>query len=73
MAKRYRVIVTRDTTESTVVDVEASSPEEANTKALAEARDYPGRFDWTPDDGVAGDPYLGDPDGVEEVSDAGDA
>ena len=31
---RYRVIITRDVTESTRVDVEAETPEQAETRAL---------------------------------------
>lgn len=59
---RYFVTITRDTTESTRVDVEASSPEEARRLALDEANSDPNAFDWVQDDAFGGDPYLADPD-----------
>ena len=57
---KYTVIVTSDATVSTVVDVEASSPAEARQKALDDACDNPGHFDWRLDDGNNIAPYLGD-------------
>lgn len=59
---KFFVTVTRDTTESTIVDVEAPTKHEAIAKALAEARDNPGAFDWEADECVAGEPYIGDED-----------
>ena len=47
MLKTYEVIVTRDTTESTVVQVRAASPEVAEELALAEAKG--GSYIWEPD------------------------
>lgn len=60
MSKRYQVIVTRDATCSTIVDVKARSRRDALDRALGEARLYPNRFDWTLDDGSLDEPYLGD-------------
>lgn len=61
---KYNVLVTRDCTESTTVDVEADDPEEAKEKALNEALYRGHLFDWTPDDGSGGGdtPYLADED-----------
>jgi hypothetical protein len=59
---KFNVLVTRDTTESTVVDVEADDAEQAKENALHEARLSPENFDWTPDDCMGGEPYLADPD-----------
>lgn len=56
----YHVIVTRDATASSYVDVRARSRQEALDKALAEAQGFPDRFDWTLDDGSLDTPYLGD-------------
>jgi surface antigen len=47
---KYSVLVTRDITESTDVLVEAKSVEEAETIALAKARDDVS-LEWTIDDG----------------------
>ena len=59
--KRYSVIITRDTTESTTVDVEAEDKEAAAEKALDEAMMHPERFDWVLNEGNSpADPYLGD-------------
>ena len=63
---KFNVTVTRDTTESTVVDVEADDIEHAKALALAEAHDEPGKFTWVEDDCVAGEPYLADPDNCVE-------
>jgi hypothetical protein len=69
--KRYRLLVTRNCTESTVVDVSALDKQSAQDKALAEAQSFPERFTWTLDDGSGGCdlPYLGDDslDAVEEI------
>lgn len=61
MAK-FNVLVTRDCTESTIVDVEADSPEEARELALEEARNAAANFDWTRDECSEDAPYLADPD-----------
>ncbi|WP_096701342.1 hypothetical protein [Magnetospirillum sp. 15-1] len=63
---RYRVIITRDVTESTFVDVDAESPEQAGTVAfekLFESADT----EWELDEGSwnKGDSYV---TGVDEVS-----
>lgn len=53
---RYSVILTRDTTESTCIEIEAESAEEANEKAL---QTDPAGLTWTPDDGnIPQPPYL---------------
>src|SRR5208337_3530759 len=69
--KLYEVIVTRPATESTVIRVEANSPEEANREALRRARGNQGAaFKWELNDGNYNDPdeiYLGDEEGTEEV------
>lgn len=70
----YRVLVTRDVTESATFRVEASSPEEAAERALMDARrgtPYPIVSGYNPvwerDDCTGGEPYLADPDeAVEE-------
>lgn len=58
MRKVYEVIVTRDTTESTVIQVEAESPEEAEAEALSES--YNGRYTWEQDDtpNASGEHYV---------------
>lgn len=56
MAK-FNILITRDVTESTSVDVEADSLAEAIGKALHEARAAPHEFDWTRDDCMGGEPY----------------
>jgi hypothetical protein len=58
--KRYRVIVTRDATCSTSVDLKARSRRDALDRAQAEAREFPERFEWTLDEGSLGGAYLGD-------------
>lgn len=64
---RYRVIITRETTESTVVIVEAADESEAEELALEKAsEDYGSGVTWTPDDcsGMQSDPYT---TGCDEV------
>ncbi len=61
MAK-YLVTVTRNTTESTIVDVEAADANEANIRAIEEARNNPSAFNWVADEGNFAEPYLPDPD-----------
>lgn len=56
MAK-FIILITRDVTESTRVDVEAETQTEAIAKALREAREAPHEFDWTRDDCIGGEPY----------------
>lgn len=63
--RRYSVIVTRDMTESTVVEIEATDQAEAQEKAKQFARDN-ANLTWEPDDnGNPGDPYT---NGAEETS-----
>lgn len=71
----YRVLVTRDITESATIAVEASSQEQAVEKALEHARHVgdpyspPYIFPWEPTDDLARDPYCGDPDNdAEQIS-----
>lgn len=61
---KYRVIVTHDCTMSCIVEIEASSKDEANEKALEHARVSPD-LDWEHDDGNEIRPYLGDPDATK--------
>lgn len=65
---KFNVLVTRDTTESTVIDVVAATKEVAEEAALKEARDHPQRFTWTGDDTLLCDPYVADPQAIEEVA-----
>lgn len=46
---RFSVIVTRDTTESAYVEIEAASESEAEEKAIAYSRDNP-NLTWERDD-----------------------
>jgi len=65
---KFKVLVTRDCTESVSVEVEADSRDEAAGKACSKAYgDYD--LEWTYNDGSGSDyPYLGDEDeDVEEV------
>ncbi len=66
--QKWLVTVTVDTTATTTIDVLASSADEANERALAEARDNPSAFDWVQDDGVMGEPYLPDSDSTEPAN-----
>lgn len=66
---RYSVIITRETTESTVVIVEADDESEAEDLALELASaDYGSGVIWTPDDssGMQSEPYATGCDEVEE-------
>lgn len=67
---RYNVTITRDTTESVELDLEAPSREEAIEAALQEARDSLD-LNWVADDcGAWGDPYFaGNPSAIEEICD----
>jgi len=68
--KHYRVLVTRDTTESALIPVRASSPEAA--AECATARDVVANYGhlFAANDGFSEQsPYLGDPDGdVEQIT-----
>ncbi|MCG7871037.1 MAG: hypothetical protein JAZ11_02915 [Candidatus Thiodiazotropha lotti] len=68
--KHYRVLVTRDTTESALIPVRASSPEAA--AECATARDVITNYGhlFAANDGNSEQsPYLGDPDGdVEQIT-----
>lgn len=62
---KYSVPITRDCTETTNIDVEADSPEDARDKALAEAGESPHDFEWVADEcsGNQAEPYFsGDDD-----------
>lgn len=64
--KKFRVCMTRDTAESTWIEVEAESREEAEREAYDEAYDNR-NLKWEPDDWW-GKPYCGDMDTcIEEV------
>lgn len=58
---KYRIIITRETTESTVVEVSARSESAGEEKALAIASaDYGANVEWEPDDssGMQSEPYA---------------
>lgn len=66
---KFNVTITRDTTESTTVDVEAPDAAVARHLALEEALTAPSNFDWVQDDCSGGEAYLADPDGcVSEIT-----
>ena len=60
---KFEFTLTRDTTESVRVTVEADSIEEAQEEALAN----PPATGWEQDDNTPQDPYLPDPEDWEEV------
>lgn len=62
---RYSVIITRDLTESTVVEVEAETPEQAETAAIDKMHKS-AETEWELDEGSwnKGDAYI---TGVDEV------
>jgi hypothetical protein len=66
---KYLVPVTREATETTMVDVSARSRREAVDKAVAEASAKPWEFDWVADDnsGDQSDPYFAGDDDFESV------
>lgn len=68
MAK-FRCTVTRDTTESTTVEVEATTVEEANIKAHTEVNRAPWEFEFTPDDCCSTQCYIPDPYYAEIIED----
>jgi hypothetical protein len=57
--KRYSVLVTRDCTESTEVEVMAKNKAEARDRALEIASRGPTSYIWTQNDNNS-EPYLGD-------------
>lgn len=64
---KFSVIVTRDCTESTTVEVSAKSPSEAEAKALNIASANDGNdVEWTVDDnsGDQSDPYTNGADPI---------
>ena len=54
----FRLIVTRDVTESCNVTVSAVDKDEAHTLALEHVLHHPDEVVWAPDDCVGGDPYV---------------
>lgn len=64
---KFTVIVTRDTTESCEIEVEAESQEAAEQAGLQTALDFPGEQEWLPDDttNASKDPYV---TGCEEAA-----
>lgn len=64
---KFTVPITRDTTETTMVDVEAATALEARDKALLEVQQYPERFEFTPDDCTGGEPYFAGDDDLESI------
>lgn len=62
MKKTYHVIVTRNTTESAIITVQAKSPEDAESSALNMAADP--YVEWEIDDNWADTPYVID---IEEI------
>lgn len=65
---KFFVTVTRDTTESTTVDIVADSAAEAERLALEEATASPHNFDWAPDECSGGDPYIPAPGESAEIA-----
>jgi len=55
---KYQVIVTRDISESVVVEVETDDPHEIDELAIAAAETTP--REWEIDCNVPGDPYVTD-------------
>lgn len=56
----FRIIVTRDVTESCVVTVSAAGAAKAQVKALEHVLHHPDKVDWEPDDCIGDDPYVTD-------------
>jgi hypothetical protein len=68
--RRWRVLVTRNVTESVVVEVEAPGRKAANLAALDKAVAERGSLPWERDEGNDyREIYLGDDD-AEEITDA---
>lgn len=61
--KKFQFTLTRDTTESVTVTIEADTIEEAQEKAL----ENPPETGWEQDDNDPQDPYLPDSEDWEEV------
>lgn len=57
---RFNVSVTRDTTETATVSVEASGMSDARALAVEQAKNDPAAFDWKQDDCTGGEPYIAD-------------
>lgn len=67
----YRVLVTRDTTESAVIPVASTDPQTAGGEAIELARQWEHRFEPNDNGSNLGAPYLGDPEeDVEEIGEA---
>jgi hypothetical protein len=66
MMRKFVVTVTRDLTETAHIEMLASTPFEANEKALIFASENP-YVAWSPDEGNSKEPYLPDPNSTEEV------
>ena len=68
--KKYRVLVTRETTEYALIEVEAVTPQDANEKALDAAQEG-NPLEWCVSDDASGEICLGDPDGDPEEVEEG--
>jgi hypothetical protein len=72
--KKFRILATRDASESRVLVVPAESTEEAYEKLHEEGLDAGiekyATTEWALDEGNYQRPYLGDPEGFEEVPEA---
>jgi hypothetical protein len=65
---KFLVPITRDITETTMVDVEAATALEARDKAFDEVTQFPQDFDFVVDDGnVGSDPYYAGDDDLEAI------
>ncbi len=63
---KWEVMVTRDVTESVLVEVEAETPKLADELALERARN--GELEWQRNDCWPGDPYVGDDEAGTETA-----
>lgn len=68
---RFSVLLTRDATESTTVEVEADTPEQAEEKALQQVGRYgENNTTWTLDEGNSHEVYCPDPaNSVQKIGD----
>lgn len=65
---KWKVMLTREASESTEVEVDADTQEQANEKALEVAGKHGENLDtWELDEGNLHEVYLPDPDSTEEV------
>jgi len=64
---KYQVIVTREATESVVLEVVADNPEAADNAALAMAESPVNALDWKTDEGNSHAPYIGAPGEATEL------